>query len=74
MGWPMSFIFKPGARPQPPIGRLWAHAWFIKRRSVPIYLSLSVRIDPREQTIQVAKAALIQGIRLNKACNLLAYR
>ena len=28
--------------------------------SVPIYLSLSARTDPREQTILVAKAALIQ--------------
>ena len=30
--------------------------------SVPIYLSLSARTDPREQTIPVAKAALIQEI------------
>ena len=30
--------------------------------SVPIYLSLSARTDPREQTILVAKAALIQEI------------
>ena len=28
--------------------------------SVPIYLSLSVHTDPREQTIIVAKAALMQ--------------
>ena len=41
--------------------------------SVPIYLSLSVCTDPREQTNQVAKAALIQEIRLNKACKLLTY-
>ena len=30
--------------------------------SVPIYLSLSARTDPREQTILVAKATLIQEI------------
>ena len=30
--------------------------------SVPIYLSLSARTDPREQTILVAKAALIQEL------------
>ena len=30
--------------------------------SVPIYLSLSARTDPREQTIQVAKVALMQEI------------
>jgi len=29
---------------------------------VPIYLSLSIRAKPREQTIQVAKAALRQEI------------
>ena len=61
-------IFKPGTRPQPAV-----RAWFTEnyfRKSVclylstylHIYLSLSARTDPREQTILVAKAALIQEI------------
>ena len=50
--------------------RLWARAWFTKIISgkvcvctyLPIYLSLSARTDPHEQTILVEKAALIQEI------------
>ena len=48
-----NIFFKPGARPQPAEGRLWACAWFTVIVSVkvcvcvpiylPIYLCLSVR-------------------------------
>ena len=55
-----SLYFKPGA----------ARAWFTKIipgkvcvcTYLPIYLSLSVHTDPREQTILVAKGAFIQEI------------
>ena len=45
-------------------GWLWVHAWFTKiiSEKVCIYLSLSVRTDPREQTILVAKATLLQEV------------
>ena len=48
-------ICKPGARPQPAEGRLWACAWFTEIVfvklcvCVPIYLSMFVRTHPREQ-------------------------
>ena len=60
----VTILVKPGACPQP---AYVAHAWFIKLFpekcvSLPIYLSLSIRTGPREQTILVAKAALMQEI------------
>ena len=47
-------VFKPGARPQPAKGQLWACAWFteivfVKCVCVPIYLPMFVRMHPREQ-------------------------
>ena len=54
-------IFKPGARPQPAEGRLWACAWFTVIVSVKVcvctylsiylctYLPMFVRTHPREQ-------------------------
>ena len=46
-------FIKPGARPQPAEGWLWACAWFTVIVSVKVcvctYLSMFVRTHPREQ-------------------------
>ena len=46
-------LFKPGARPQPAEGRLWACAWFTEIVFVKVcvctYLPMFVRTHPREQ-------------------------
>ena len=49
----ISSFFKPGARPQPAFGRLWACAWFTEIVFVKVcvctYLPMFVRTYPREQ-------------------------
>ena len=53
----LQFLLKPGTRPQPAEGRLWACAWFTVIVSVKVcvctylstYLPMFVRTHPREQ-------------------------
>ena len=61
-------IVKPGARPQPAFGRLWACAWFTEIVFVKVcvctylstYLPMFVRTHPREQNrLITVKAAFV---------------